>query len=162
MVWRLRRNGKRIAEARLPHSLGRNRRVMMRNLPITIDPLPHIREARLDRGASTSVAKLESVEARVQICVAVTAVDLNGVVCDGTVGIFLDEIDKVCLGAGAFLDVLGRDGGQERKIAGVIESSNLFGVLGLQGVVPALEVGLQACLPSTLDIDTRLASCCCL
>ena len=89
----------------------------MRNLPVTTDLLPHIRKARLHRGASTSIAKLKSVKTRVQICVAIAAIDLNRVVRDRTIGVLFDKVDEVCLGAGGIFDVLGRDGGQEGQIA---------------------------------------------
>jgi len=122
---------------RRPH-----RRVVVRDLPIAVDLLPHVREARLHRRARARVAELERVQARVQVGVTV-AVDLDAVVGDGAEGVLLHELDEVVLGAAggaARLDVGRRHRRQEGKLVVHVKVGDDLGVLGLQGVVPHLEV----------------------
>ena len=117
----------------------------MGDLPIAIDLAPHVREARLDRGASISISQFEGVQARVEVGVAV-AVDLDAVIGDGTEGVLLHEALEVLLSVAvlaALLDVSRRDRGQEGELGGDVHVGHGQRVLGLEGVVPALEIGLS-------------------
>ena len=124
--------------------LGPNRRVVVRDLPHAVHFAPHIREARLHWRPRVCVAQLEGVEAGVQVGVS-SIVHVDGVVCDGAKRVLLNELDEVALGAAGFasrFDVLGRHGGKEGKLVRHIHVGDRLSVLGLERVVPALEVGL--------------------
>ena len=111
----------------------------MRDLPGAALLLPHVREAGLHRSARTGVAELEGVHARVEVRVAVVE-GLHAVVGDGAERVLLHELNKVVLGVAGVLDVLRRHGREEGEALGAVERSDLLGVLGLEGVVPALKI----------------------
>ena len=118
--------------------------VVVGDLPIAIDLAPHVRETRLDWGASISIPQFEGVQAGVEVGVAV-AVDLDAVIGDGTEGVLLHEALEVLLRVAvpaALLDVSRRDRGQEGEVGGDVHVGHGERVLGLEGVVPALEIGL--------------------
>jgi hypothetical protein len=112
--------------------LGEGRAVVVYNLPVAIDPAPHVGEASLDGGAVSS--DLESVHAGVEV--RVLAVALNVVGGDGAGGELLQELGKVLLGGLGVADELGGHGGEERQVGGRVEAGDLLEVLGLEGVVP--------------------------
>ena len=127
----------------LVHRLrGDNRGVVVGDLPLASDLLPHVGEAGLNRGAGTSIAQLESVQARVEVRLSV-AEDLDALVGESAEGVLLDEGYEVVLSVGSVPDVLGGHGREEREIALVVEVGNSLGILGLEGIIPPLEVGLQ-------------------
>ena len=115
---------------------------MVGDLPLASDLLPHVGESGLNRGASTSITQLESVQATVEVSVAV-AEDLDALVGESAEGVLLDEGYEVVLSTGSVPDVLGGHGRQEREISIVVEVGNSLRVLGLEGIIPPLEVGLQ-------------------
>jgi len=120
-----------------------NRRVVVRDLPHAVHVAPHIREARLHWRPRVCVAQLEGVQAGVQVGVS-SIVHVDGVVCDGAKRVLLNELDEVALGAAGFasrFDVLGRHSGKEGKLVRHIHVGDRLSVLGLERVVPALEVG---------------------
>ena len=120
------------------------------------DLTPHVGEARLHRRARARVTELERVQARVQVGVA--AVHLDAVVGDGAEGVLLDELDEVVLsvaGSAARLDMLRRDRGEERQLTGHVHVSDSLGVLGLQRVVPAIEVDLHDYISKMLSGAAR-------
>ena len=74
--------------------------------------------------------------------------NLDAVVGDGAEGVLLHELDEVVLGAAggaARLDVGRRHRRQEGKLVVHVQVGDDLGVLGLQGVVPHLEVRLHMC-----------------
>ena len=84
--------------------------------------------------------------------------DLHTVVGDGAEGVLLDELDEVVLsvaGSAARLDVLRRDRGEERQLTGHVHVSDSLGVLGLQRVVPAIEVDLHDYISKMLSGAAR-------
>lgn len=128
---------------------GHNRRVVVGDLPVTALLTPHVGEARRYRLAVGTLTELKGVHARVQVGQAVF-VHLHAVVGDGAEGVLEDKLLEVVFGEVPALDVLGRDRRQEGE-AGGIQGGNLLGVLGLQGIVPRLEVALRVRMTETLS-----------
>ena len=114
---------------------------MVSDLPVVADLAPHVGEACQHRGALVTLTELKGVQARVQVSLPVFLA-LHAVISDDAKGVLHDEIREVIHCIVAPLDVLGRDRGQEREVGRVVQGGNGLGVLGLQSVVPLLEVGL--------------------
>ena len=117
-----------------------NGRVMVSDLPVAIDLAPHVGEASLHRGTSVGLAQLEGVHARVKVGIA--TVRLDTVVRDGAERVLLDEGLEVLLGVVIALDVLGRDSRKEGKLGWGVHVGDGLCVLGLESIIPPLEVGL--------------------
>jgi hypothetical protein len=118
--------------------VGHSGAVVVGDLPVAVDLLPHVGEAGVDGLAVVGGAGHESVHAGVEV--SIIAGGLNVVGGDGAVGELLEEVDEVLLGGVGVADELGGDGGEERQLGGGVEGSNLLVVLGLEGAVPAGEV----------------------
>jgi len=126
--------------------VGRGRsdgRVVVGDLPVAVVRTPHVGEARRHGRAGAGVAQLESVHARVEVSIAAVE-HLHRVVGDGAKGVLEHKVLEVVLGAGDAFDVLGGDGGEEGELARGIHVGDGQGVLGLEGVVPSLEVGTRS------------------
>ena len=117
-----------------------NRRMVVSDLPVAIDLPPHVGEASLHRASSAGLAQLERVHARVKIGIA--SVHLDTVVRDGAERVLLDEGLEVLLGVVIALDVLGRDSRKEGKLRWNVHVGDGLCVLGLESIIPPLEVGL--------------------
>ena len=114
--------------------------MVVSNLPVAIDLPPHVGEASLHRASSAGLAQLERVHARVKVGIA--SVHLDTVVSDGAERILLDESLEVLLGVVIALDVLGRDSRKEGKLGWGVHVGDGLCVLGLESIIPPLEVGL--------------------
>ena len=112
------------------------------DLPVAVVRTPHVGKTSCHGGARAGVAQLKGVHAGVQVRVAAVE-HLHAVVGDGAEGVLEDEVREVVLRVGEGLDVLGRDGGQEGKLVHRVQVGHGLGVLGLEGIVPPLEVGLR-------------------
>ena len=126
--------------------------MVVRDLPGAILLTPHVGEASTNRGTLASVTELKDVHARVQVGFTVI-INLHVIVGDGPEGVLLHEILEVVLGRVAALNVLGRDRRQEGEARGSVQVGNGLGVLGLQGIVPCLEVALRVRITERLSDD---------
>jgi hypothetical protein len=81
-------------------------------------------------------------------------INLHVIVGDGAEGVLLHEVLEVVLGRVAALNVLGRDRRQEGEARGSVQLGNSLGVLGLQGIVPRLEVALRVRMTETLSEES--------
>jgi hypothetical protein len=99
--------------------LGRaDRRMVVGDLPLAPELVPHIREASINGWVRRSSAQLEHVHARVEVCVAVIEHG-HAVIGDGPERVLLHEGHKVLLSVTGALDVLWRK--EERKLAARVE-----------------------------------------
>ena len=115
--------------------------MVVRDLPGAVLQAPHVGEARLHWRAIAALPQVKRVHARVQVRAAVF-VDLDTFVRDGPEGVLGNKRREVALRALEVAYVRRRDGRKEGEVPGRVHAGHGGGVLGLQRVIPRLEVGL--------------------
>ena len=120
------------------------RRVVVYDLPLSVDKPPHVREASLHRLAAVLRAGHEGVHAGMEVGVGGEA--LHGVGGDLADRQALYEVLEVAESSVGVADEVRRHGREEGEIRGRVEGSGLVVVPCLQGRVPRFEVRLIVAL----------------